>query len=188
LLDANQVWDVPQAIDWTKELAAFNPLWIEEPTSPDDIVGHATIRRAIAPIGVATGEHAHNRVMFKQLLQLEALDFCQIDACRVASINELVPILLLAAKHGIPVCPHAGGVGLSEYVQHLAAFDYIAVSASVNRRIVEYVDHVQEHVTDAATIINGRYQIPTTPGYGTQLRQTSISRYRYPDGEYWKTQ
>lgn len=185
LLDANQVWDVQQAIDWTKELAAFNPLWIEEPTSPDDIMGHATIRRAIAPIGVATGEHAHNRVMFKQLLQLEALDFCQIDACRVASINELVPVLLLAAKHGVPVCPHAGGVGLSEYVQHLAVFDYIAVSASMDHRLVEYVDHVQQHVTDPATIVDGRYMIPTTPGYGTQLRDTSVDLYRYPDGGYW---
>lgn len=188
LLDANQVWDVQKAIEWTKELAAFNPLWIEEPTSPDDIIGHATIRRAIAPIGVATGEHAHNRVMFKQLLQLDALDFCQIDACRVASINELVPILLMAAKHDVPVCPHSGGVGLSEYVQHLAAFDYLAVSASRSRRLVEYVDHVQEHVTHPATIIDGRYRIPTSPGYGTRLHQSSIARYRYPDGEYWNTQ
>lgn len=187
LLDANQVWNVQQAIDWTKELAAFNPLWIEEPTSPDDIVGHATIRRSIAPIGVATGEHAHNRVMFKQFLQLEAMDFCQIDACRVASINELVPILLLAAKHDTPVCPHSGGVGLSEYVQHLAAFDYIAISASLNRRLVEYVDHVQEHLTHPATIIDGKYQIPTAPGYGTQLQRASITRYRYPDGRYWST-
>lgn len=187
LLDANQVWGVQQAIEWAKELAPFGPLWIEEPTSPDDILGHATIRRAIAPIGVATGEHAHNRVIFKQLLQLEALDFCQIDACRVASINELVPILLMAAKHGVPVCPHAGGVGLCEYVQHLAIFDYVAVSASSHRRMTEYVDHLQEHLTNPAVIANGTYRVPTAPGYGTRLNPESISRFRFPDGDYWRT-
>src|SRR5205085_118368 len=148
MLDANQVWDVGQAIEWMRALAKFRPHWIEEPTSPDDVLGHAAIARAIAPIGVATGEHCQNRVLFKQFLQARALDFCQIDSCRLGGVNEVLAILLMAAKFGVPVCPHAGGVGLCEYVQHLSLFDYIAVSGSLAGRVIEYVDHLHEHFVD----------------------------------------
>src|SRR6185369_15395810 len=145
MVDANQIWDVDQAIEWMKPLAEFNPWWIEEPTSPDDVLGHAKIAKAVAPIGVATGEACQNRVIFKQLLQAKAISFCQIDSCRLAGVNEVLAVILMAAKFGVPVCPHAGGVGLCEYVQHLSLFDYIAVSASLENRITEYVDHLHEH-------------------------------------------
>lgn len=187
MIDANQMWDVPQAIDWIKSLAPFDPLWIEEPTSPDDVVGHAAIRRQIAPIGVATGEHAHNRVMFKQLLQLDAIDYCQIDSCRLASVNEVIAVLLLAARFSVPVCPHAGGVGLCELVQHLSVFDYVAVSGSLTGRVTEYVDHLHEHFVDPCVIRDAAYVVPTAPGYSARMHDASVARYTYPDGEYWRT-
>ena len=185
MMDANQVWDVPEAIRWTKELARFNPLWIEEPTSPDDILGHAAIRNAIAPIGVATGEHCHNRVMFKQLLQAGSIDFCQIDSCRLGGVNEVLAVLLMAAKFGVPVCPHAGGVGLCEYVQHLSIFDYIAVGASLDRRRIEHVDHLHEHFIDPVVIRNGHYMPPTAPGYSIEIKPESLKYYEFPNGGAW---
>jgi L-fuconate dehydratase len=187
-VDANQRWDVPVAIDWMTHLAEFDPYWIEAPTSPDDILGHAAIARAVAPIRVATGEHVHNRVMFKQLLQAEALSICQVDACRLGGVNEVVAILLLAAKFGVPVCPHAGGVGLCELVQHLSAVDFIAVSGSREGRMIEYVDHLPEHCLHPVVIERGAYRLPTAPGYSAQMRPESIARYRYPDGAEWTGQ
>ena len=186
MMDANQVWDVGEAIVNMRELARFDPWWIEEPTSPDDVLGHATIARAIAPIGVATGEQCHNRVMFKQLMQAAAIRFCQIDSCRLGGVNEVLAVLLLAAHFGIPVCPHAGGVGLCEYVQHLAIIDYVCVSASLDDRIVEYVDHLHEHFLHPVTIRSGRYMVPTEPGYSITMRQGSLQTYRYPDGPAWR--
>ena len=186
MIDANQVWDVPRAIEWVNRLAPFNPLWIEEPTSPDDVLGHRAIRNGVAPIGVATGEHCHNRVMFKQLLQAGAIDFCQIDSCRLASINEIVPVLLMAAKFGVPVCPHAGGVGLCEYVQHLAAFDFIAVSGSLDGRLCEYVDNLHEHFVDPVVVDRAHYRLPSQPGYSIELFAESIGDYTFPDGNYWR--
>jgi L-fuconate dehydratase len=186
-VDANQRWDVGVAIDWVRRLAPFDPYWIEEPTSPDDILGHAAIARAVAPIRVATGEHVHNRVMFKQLFQSDAIGVCQIDACRLGGVNEVVAVLLLAAKFGIPVCPHAGGVGLCELVQHLAAFDYIAVSGELDGRVIEYVDHLHEHFVDPVFIRDGRYVLPTAPGYSAQIRPESLRRFAYPGGPEWST-
>ena len=177
MMDANQVWDVDEAIANMRELARFDPWWIEEPTSPDDILGHAAIARAIAPIGVATGEQCQNRVMFKQLMQANAIRFCQIDSCRLGGVNEVLAVLLLAAKFGIPVCPHAGGVGLCEYVQHLAIFDYLCVSASLENRIVEYVDHLHEHFLDPVVIRGGRYMPPNAPGYSITMRPESVKQY-----------
>jgi L-fuconate dehydratase len=187
MMDANQVWDVPQAIEWIKELAIFNPLWIEEPTSPDDVLGHAAIARAIAPIGVATGEHCHNRVMFKQFLQANAISFCQIDSCRLGGVNEVIAVLLMAAKFGIPVCPHAGGVGLCEYVQHISLFDYIAVSGSLDGRRIEFVDHLHEHFIDPVVIRDGRYMPPMQPGYSITMKPESMKRYEFPIGDAWKS-
>src|SRR5919204_805537 len=152
MMDANQVWDVDQAIAWMGELARFDPWWIEEPTSPDDVLGHARIAQAIAPIRVATGEHCQNRVMFKQLLQARAIGFCQIDSARLGGVNEVLAVLLMAAKFGVPVCPHAGGVGLCEYVQHLSMIDYVCISGTWEDRIVEYVDHLHEHFLDPVVI------------------------------------
>lgn len=185
MMDANQVWDVRQAIEWLKKLAQFKPLWIEEPTSPDDILGHLTIRNAVAPIGVATGEHCHNRVMFKQLMQAKAIDFCQIDSCRLAGVNEVIAVLLMAAKFGIPVCPHAGGVGLCEYVQHLSIFDYIAVSGSLEGRRIEYVDHLHEHFIEPVTLQRGCYLPPGAPGYSIEMKAESLRRFEYPLGGAW---
>jgi len=187
MLDANQVWDVGEAIANMRKLARFDPWWIEEPTSPDDILGHAAIAKAVAPIGVATGEQCHNRVMFKQLMQAGAMRFCQVDSCRLGGVNEVLAVLLLAAKFGIPVCPHAGGVGLCEYVQHLAIFDYICVSASLEDRVVEYVDHLHEHFVDPVVIRNGRYMPPTAPGYSITMRAESLARFSYPDGTAWSS-
>ena len=164
---------------------AHDPWWIEEPTSPDDILGHARIRREIAPVRVATGEHIQNRVVFKQLFQAEAIDVCQLDACRVGGVNEAISIQLLAAKFGIPVCPHAGGVGLCEYVQHLAFFDYIAVSGSLENRVVEWVDHLHEHFRDPAVVRDGRYVAPTAPGYSIEMLPESLDEYAFPDGPAW---
>lgn len=186
MMDANQVWDVGEAVEWMKELARFKPLWIEEPTSPDDILGHAAIRRAISPIGVATGEHCHNRVMFKQLLQARSIDFCQIDSCRLGGVNEVLAVLLMAAKFGVPVCPHAGGVGLCEYVQHLSIFDYIGVSGSLDRRRIEYVNHLHGHFIDPVVIRNGHYMPPTAPGYSIEIKPESLKYYEFPNGGAWK--
>jgi L-fuconate dehydratase len=186
MLDANQVWDVGQAIEHMKHLAQFDPWWLEEPTSPDDILGHAAIARAIAPIKVATGEHCHNRVMFKQLMQAGAIHFCQIDSCRLGGVNEVLAVYLMAAKFGIPVCPHAGGVGLCEYVQHLQFFDYIAVSGTMQNRVVEYVDHLHEHFIDPCKVQNGRYQVPGTPGYSITMKAASLDRYTFPNGAAWQ--
>lgn len=178
-VDANQRWDVGPAIEWVKELEAFDIHWVEEPTSPDDVLGHAAIAKAIAPIRVATGEHAQNRVIFKQLLQARAIGVMQIDAARVAGVNENVANLLLAAKFGVPVCPHAGGVGLCEAVQHLSFFDYAAVSASLEGRVIEYVDHLHEHFVDPVVISGGNYQAPARPGASTEMRVESIAQYTY---------
>ncbi|HEY4017292.1 MAG TPA: L-fuconate dehydratase [Pseudonocardiaceae bacterium] len=185
-VDANQRWDVSGAIKAMLALAPSEPWWIEEPTSPDDVLGHAAIRKAIAPIKVATGEHVQNRVIFKQLLQAGAVDFVQIDAARVGGVNENIAILLLAAKFGVPVCPHAGGVGLCELVQHLAMFDYVAVSGTTTDRVIEYVDHLHEHFVDPVVIERGRYRAPTVPGFSAQLRAESIAEYLYPSGPVWK--
>ena len=185
MMDANQVWEVGDAIANMKLLAEFEPYWIEEPTSPDDVLGHATIARAIAPIKVATGEHCQNRVMFKQLFQSEAIGFCQLDACRLGGINEVLSVLLLAAKFGVPVCPHAGGVGLCEYVQHISIFDYIAVSGSLENRVLEYVEHLHEHFLDPVVIRAGRYVAPSAPGYSIEMRPESIREYEYPSGPAW---
>jgi L-fuconate dehydratase len=181
------VWDVDQAIAWMGELARFRPWWIEEPTSPDDILGHARIARALEPagIGVATGEHCHNRVMFKQLFQSDAIRFAQIDPCRLGGVNEVLAVLLMAAKFGVAVCPHAGGVGLCEYVQHLAMFDYVAVSASMDGRVVEYVDHLHEHFVHPAEVRNGRYVAPTAPGFSITMHPSSIRAFSYPRGPEW---
>ncbi len=184
-IDANQAWGVGQAIEWLRPLSQFDPYWIEEPTSPDDVLGHAAIRRAVAPIKVATGEHTHNAVMFKQLLQAEAIDILQLDASRVAGVTENIAILLLAAKFGVPVCPHAGGVGLCEMVQHLAMFDFVAVSGMQQDRVIEYVDHLHEHFVDPVRIEAGRYMAPTAPGLGARLHPESAARYRFPDGPAW---
>jgi L-fuconate dehydratase len=186
MMDANQCWDVPEAIRQMKALARFEPWWIEEPTSPDDAVGHAAIAKAIAPIKVATGEACANRVIFKQLLQLGALGFCQVDSCRVAGVNEVLSILLMAAKFGVPVCPHAGGVGLCEYVQHLAIFDYIAVGASLENRVCEYVDHLHEHFVEPVRIRGARYLAPTAPGYSITMKPESLDRYEFPSGAAWR--
>jgi L-fuconate dehydratase len=185
MFDANQRWDVPQAIECMRVLARFDPWWIEEPTSPDDVLGHAAIARAIAPIGVATGEQCQNRVLFKQLLQAKAVRFCQIDSCRLGGVNEVLAVLLMAAKFGVPVCPHAGGVGLCEYVQHLAIFDYVCVSASLEERVVEYVDHLHEHFVDPVVIRNGRYMPPHAPGYSITMRPESLRIYQFPLGAAW---
>lgn len=188
MTDANQVWDVPQAIEWMKRLAKFKPWWIEEPTSPDDVLGHAAIARAMEPlgIGVATGEHCQNRVVFKQLMQANAIRFCQLDAARLGGVNEVLAVLLLSAKFGVPVCPHAGGVGLCEYVQHLSIFDFIAVSGSTENRVIEYVDHLHEHFLDPVTMRNGRYLPPTRPGYSIEMKPESLAQYEFPNGPAWK--
>jgi L-fuconate dehydratase len=187
MIDANQRWDVGEAIARVGELASFKPWWIEEPTSPDDVLGHARIAEAVRAwgIGVATGEHCANRIVFKQLLQTRAIDFCQIDSCRLGGVNENLAVMLLAAKFGVPVCPHAGGVGLCEYVQHLSMFDYMAVSGTMDGRVIEYVDHLHEHFDDPVVIRNGRYMPPTKPGYSITMRDASRLAHRYPDGEVW---
>ncbi|MER5627443.1 L-fuconate dehydratase [Streptosporangium sp. NPDC002544] len=192
-VDANQRWDVADAVEWMTALAPYDPWWIEEPTSPDDVLGHAAIRRALAaagpgrqPIKVATGEHMQNRIVFKQLLQADAVDFVQIDACRVAGVNENIAILLLAAKYGRPVCPHAGGVGLCELVQHLSMFDYAAVSGSLQDRVIEYVDHLHEHFVDPVVISNGAYMPPSAPGFSAELRPETLAVFSYPNGPAWR--
>ena len=185
MVDANQKWGVHKAIERTRQLAELDPWWMEEPTSPDDILGHARIRRAVRPVRIATGEHVQNRIIFKQLLQAEAIDVLQLDSCRVAGVNENLAILLLAAKFNVPVCPHAGGVGLCEYVQHLSIFDYLSVSGTMEDRVIEYVDHLHEHFLDPVVIRNGRYRVPTQSGYSIQIREESLRRFAFPDGDAW---
>jgi len=186
MVDANQRWDVPQAIDWMRQLARFDPWWIEEPTSPDDVLGHATIARALAPIGVATGEQCQNRVIFKQLLQSGAIRFCQIDSCRLGGVNEVLAVYLLAAHYGVPVCPHAGGVGLCEYVNHLIMIDYARIACSTQDRVAEYVDHLHEHFEHPCVVRNGAYLPPLAPGYGIEIKRASLERHRWPAGPLWK--
>jgi len=178
-IDANQRWEVSEAIEWVRALAEFRPAWVEEPTSPDDVLGHAEIARGIAPIRVATGEHAQNRMIFKQLLQAHAIEVMQIDAVRVAGVNENIANLLLAAKFGVPVCPHAGGVGLCEAVQHLSMFDFVAVSGSREGRMIEYVDHLHEHFVTPTVIRGGSYMTPSTPGNGMEMKAGSIADYTW---------
>jgi L-fuconate dehydratase len=187
MVDANQVWDVPTAVAWMRELARFNPWWIEEPTSPDDVLGHAAIARALEPmgIGVATGEHGMNRVLFKQLLQARAISFCQVDSCRLGGVNENLAVLLLAAKFGVPVCPHAGGVGLCEFVQHVSMIDYACVSGSMDGRVCEFVDHLHEHFVEPCRIVNARYHAPMRPGYSTEMHASTLERFAYPNGPEW---
>lgn len=182
MMDANQVWDVGQAIEHMQALAEFKPWFIEEPTSPDDVLGHAAIAEAVAPIKVATGEMCHNRVMFKQFMQAGGLQVCQIDSCRLGGVNEVLAVLLLARKFGIPVCPHAGGVGLCEYVQHLAVVDYVCVSASLEDRITEYADHLHEHFVDPLVMRNGRYMPPEAPGYSATMKAESLDTFEFPTG------
>ena len=185
MVDANQVWDVDDAIEHVKSLAEIAPWWIEEPTSPDDVLGHARIREAVAPIRVVTGEHAHNRIMFKQLLQAGAIDAAQIDGCRLGGVNEVIAVLLLAASFDVPVCPHAGGIGLCEHVQHFSMFDFVAVSGSLDERMIEFADHLHEHMTQPVDVHGGRYWAPTGPGMGVGIIPESIATYAYPDGSYW---
>ena len=182
MIDANQSWDVGEAIERVRALSRFDLWWIEEPTSPDDVLGHAAIARAVHPIGVATGEHCQNRVIFKQLLQADAISFCQIDSCRLGGVNENLAVILLAAKFGVPVCPHAGGVGLCELVQHLSMFDYVAVSGRMDDRIAEFVDHLHEHFIDPVVIRRGRYMVPDAPGYSSTIKPETRVAYRFPDG------
>ncbi|NLT56200.1 MAG: fuconate dehydratase [Actinomycetales bacterium] len=186
MMDANQVWNVDEAIANMAQLVAFDPYWIEEPTHADDVLGHARIAAAVAPVRVATGEVAANRVIFKQLLQAGAIGICQVDACRTGGVNEVLAVLLMAAKYGVPVCPHAGGVGLCEYVQHLAVFDALRISGSTDGRMIEYVDHLHEHFVDPVTVVDGRYRLPTAPGYSVTLRPSSIAEFSFPDGPAWR--
>ena len=187
MVDANQKWGVLEAITRTRQLAELDPWWMEEPTSPDDILGHARIRREVSPVRIATGEHCHNSVMFKQLLQAGAIDVCQIDSCRVAGINENLAIILMAKKFGVPVCPHAGGVGLCEYVQHLSVFDYLAVSLTLEDRVIEYVDHLHEHFRYPVKIRRGHYLVPKDAGYSGEILAESLVRFAFPDGEAWRS-
>ncbi|PWC15231.1 enolase C-terminal domain-like protein [Brenneria corticis] len=186
MMDANQIWSVDQAVENMRRLAKFDPWWIEEPTSPDDILGHAAIRQRIAPIGVATGEHAHNRVMFKQMFQAGSIDFCQLDPARLGGLNEVLAVVLMAAKYNVPVCPHGGGVGLCQYSQNIVLFDYIAVSASLDKRVLEYVDHLHENFLEPIHIKRGRYMPPEMPGYGVTMKETSVAQFEYPNGTEWR--
>ncbi|WP_232246692.1 enolase C-terminal domain-like protein [Kitasatospora mediocidica] len=184
-IDANQRWNVGEAIEWTNALAEFDPYWIEEPTSPDDVLGHASIRRGVTPIKVATGEHVQNRIIFKQLLQAGAIDVLQLDSARVAGVNENLAILLLAAKFDMPVCPHAGGVGLCELVQHLSMFDFVALSGTTEDRVIEFVDHLHDHFLDPVVIEAGHYRAPTLPGFSAEMHAATIATFEYPKGEFW---
>jgi L-fuconate dehydratase len=188
MMDANQTWDVDEAVSNMSRLAEFDPWWIEEPTSPDDVLGHAAIRQRIHPIGVATGEHAHNRVMFKQFFQAGAMDFCQLDPARLGGLNEVLAVVLMAAKFGVPVCPHGGGVGLCQYSQNIVLFDYIAVSASLEKRVLEYVDHLHENFLEPIVIRRGRYMPPQQPGYSVTMKQSSLEHFEYPNGSEWQDQ
>ncbi len=179
MIDANQVWEVDQAVDWLKDLAFAKPYFIEEPTSPDDVAGHAKIRKAVAPMKVATGEMCQNRIMFKQFIAGGAIDVVQIDSCRMGGLNEVLAVLLMAAKYGLPVWPHAGGVGLCEYVQHLSMIDYVAVSGTKEGRVIEYVDHLHEHFLDPCVIENAAYMPPTLPGFSIEMKPATIKDYQF---------
>ena len=182
MIDANQVWEVDQAIEWTNALAEFRPWWIEEPLSPDDILGHARVAKAVRPTRVATGEHAHNRVMFKQFLQADGMDVVQVDVCRLGGLNEALAVLLLAAKFGKPVCPHAGGVGLCELVQHVSMIDFIAVSGAWDEAMTEHAGHLHEHFVDPITMERGRYRAPLSPGFSSEMKADSVAHYTFrPD-------
>ncbi|MEM7235957.1 MAG: L-fuconate dehydratase [Planctomycetota bacterium] len=186
MMDANQIWDVDEAIRWMKELAQFDPWWIEEPTCPDDVLAHAAIAKALAPIGVATGECCQNRILFKQFLQAGAIQFVQIDSCRLGGVSEVLAVQLLAAKFGVPVCPHAGGVGLCEHVQHLAIIDYVCISASLENRIAEFVDHLHEHFQFPVEVRNGCYMPPSAPGYSVDMKAESLDAHEFPNGPVWR--
>ena len=188
MMDANQCWEVDEAIEHASKLAQFKPLWIEEPTSPDDVLGHATIALGLEKfgIGVATGEHCHNKVMFKQFLQAKAMNFCQIDCCRLGGVNEIVSVLLMAAKFNVPVCPHAGGVGLCEFVQHYSFFDFICVSGTLEGRMIEYAGHLHEHFLFPVEVKNGSYILPKTPGFSGEMKPESIAMYEFPSGPVWQ--
>ena len=186
MIDANQRWEISEAIERVKHLSKYDIWWMEEPTFPDDVLGHAAIARAIAPVRVATGEHCANRVLFKQLLQANAIGICQIDSCRLGGVNENLAVMLMAAKFGVPVCPHAGGVGLCEHVQHLSMFDYIAITGTLEDRVIEFVDHLHEHFADPVTIRQGHYMPPVKPGYSTEILPESRVAYRYPTGVMWR--
>ncbi|QNI30810.1 fuconate dehydratase [Alloacidobacterium dinghuense] len=188
MMDANQKWDIGEAIERTRQLAEVDPWWMEEPTNPDDILGHARIRREVPKVRIATGEHCHNRVMFKQLMQAEAIDVCQIDSCRLAGVNENLAVILMAAKFDLPVCPHAGGVGLCEYVQHLSAFDFLRVSTTLEDRVTEFVDHLHEHFVDPVKIRNAHYVLPEKPGYSAEIYEDTLHDYSYPDGRFWRNE
>ena len=186
MVDANQAWEVDQAIEWMEHLQPFKPWFIEEPTSPDDVFGHKKIRESIGNIQVATGEHCHNKVMFKQFIANDAIDVVQVDACRLAGLNEILTVFMLAAKYGKPVCPHAGGVGLCEYVQHLSMIDYVQISAEIGERVIEYADHLHEHFETPIEIKNGAYRPPSAPGFGVRMHQSAIDQYQFPDGSEWQ--
>jgi L-fuconate dehydratase len=186
-VDANQAWEVAEAIEAIGRMAPFDITWVEEPTSPDDVMGHIAIARAVAPVKLATGEHVANRVLFKQLLSSHAIGICQIDACRVAGVNENVAVMLLARKFGVPVCPHAGGVGLCEVVQHLSMWDYVTLSGTTEGRWVEYVDHLHEHFVTPVRLEKGRYLAPVAPGSGAEMRPASVAEYTFPGGGAWRT-
>ncbi|MBJ6121096.1 L-fuconate dehydratase [Sphingomonas mollis] len=179
MIDANQVWEVGEAIDWVRALAFADPWFIEEPTSPDDVLGHAAIRAAIAPVKVATGEMCQNRILFKQFMAAGAIDIVQLDACRIGGVNEALAVMLLAAKFGLPVCPHAGGVGLCEYVQHLSMIDYLCFSGTTEGRVTEYVDHLHEHFVDPCVIRGAAYMPPTRPGYSIEMKPAALVHYRH---------
>ncbi|MBV9917638.1 MAG: hypothetical protein JO153_14125 [Solirubrobacterales bacterium] len=185
MMDANQVWEVAEAVSAIRRLGEFDPWWIEEPTSPDDILGHARIAREVAPIRIATGEHSHNRTMFKQLMQAGGIQVCQLDSCRLGGVNEVLAVLLLAARFDVPVCPHAGGIGLSEYVQHLSVIDYVAISGELQDRVIEYVDELHEHFAAPVQISDGRYVVPETPGYSIEMLPESLEEYAFPEGAAW---
>ena len=187
MIDANQVWDVPTAIDWVGRLAEFDIFWMEEPTHPDDVLGHAAIREAVN-VRIATGEHGMNRILHKQMLQAGAYDFCQIDACRLAGLNEVLAVLIMAANRGVPVCPHGGGVGLCELIQHLAIIDFVVVSGDLTNRYAEYVDHLHEHMVTPCVLRDGSYVLPTDRGYTSDIRDKTLSDYSFPDGRYWTEQ
>lgn len=185
MMDANQFWEVDQAIDHMQKLTKYNPYWIEEPTSPDDVIGHKSIKDNIQPIKIATGEHCQNRIMFKQFLTSGAMDICQIDSCRVAGVNENLAIMLMAAKYKVPVCPHAGGVGLCEYVQHLSFVDYISISGTMENRMIEFVDHLHEHFETPVVMNKGNYMPPEEPGFSIKMKDDSLKDYSFPEGKEW---
>ncbi len=185
MVDANQAWEVDQAIEWMQHLMPFNPWFIEEPTSPDDIFGHKEIRENIGNVKVATGEHCQNRILFKQFIANDAIDIVQIDACRLGGLNEILTVYMLAAKYGKLVCPHAGGVGLCEYVQHMSMIDYVQISADIGERVIEYVDHLHEHFEDPCEMNDGAYQVPRLPGFSVKMHESSLAKFEYPNGTEW---